>query len=82
MGQTTVDLDCAGASLQLANRTCPPGLHSSCRNVAVGGKWAGAPDAASYFPATMLVDYVRVWGTPSNNTSSGGFIWDILNNPS
>ncbi|KAI7837444.1 hypothetical protein COHA_008702 [Chlorella ohadii] len=51
-------------------------------NVAVGGKWAGAPDAASYFPATMLVDYVRVWGTPSNNTSSGGFIWDILNNPS
>jgi beta-glucanase (GH16 family) len=30
-------------------------------NVAVGGKWPGAPDATSTFPQTMLVDYVRVY---------------------
>ena len=31
-------------------------------NVAVGGGWAGAPDTATTFPQTMLVDYVRVYG--------------------
>ncbi len=31
-------------------------------NVAVGGRWAGAPDATTTFPQTMLVDYVRVYG--------------------
>jgi len=30
-------------------------------NVAVGGKWPGAPDATSVFPQKMLVDYVRVY---------------------
>ncbi len=30
-------------------------------NLAVGGTWAGPPDAATYFPAVMSVDYVRVW---------------------
>ena len=30
-------------------------------NVAVGGDWPGAPDATTQFPATMEVDYVRVW---------------------
>jgi beta-glucanase (GH16 family) len=29
-------------------------------NVAVGGRWPGAPDASTVFPQTMLVDYVRV----------------------
>jgi beta-glucanase (GH16 family) len=28
-------------------------------NVAVGGKWAGLPDASTQFPATMLVDWFR-----------------------
>jgi beta-glucanase (GH16 family) len=32
-------------------------------NVAVGGRWVGAPDATTVFPQTMLVDYVRVYGT-------------------
>jgi len=32
-------------------------------NVAVGGRWAGAPDETTVFPQTMLVDYVRVYGT-------------------
>ncbi len=31
-------------------------------NVAVGGHWAGDPDAATVFPQAMLVDYVRVYG--------------------
>ena len=34
-------------------------------NVAVGGNWPGAPDAATVFPVTMEVDYVRVYsGNP------------------
>ncbi|EFN50621.1 hypothetical protein CHLNCDRAFT_145185, partial [Chlorella variabilis] len=32
-------------------------------NVAVGGDWPGPPDDSTPFPATMLVDYVRVVGT-------------------
>lgn len=31
-------------------------------NVAVGGRWVGDPDAATQFPQTMLVDWVRVSG--------------------
>jgi beta-glucanase (GH16 family) len=31
-------------------------------NVAVGGRWPGAPDDSTVFPQTMLVDYVRVYG--------------------
>ncbi len=30
-------------------------------NLAVGGAWPGTPDAKTPFPATMLVDYVRVY---------------------
>jgi beta-glucanase (GH16 family) len=30
-------------------------------NVAVGGHWPGSPDESTEFPATMLVDYVRVY---------------------
>lgn len=30
-------------------------------NVAVGGTWPGSPNASSHFPATMLVDWVRVY---------------------
>ena len=30
-------------------------------NVAVGGDWPGAPNDTTQFPATMEVDYVRVW---------------------
>lgn len=32
-------------------------------NVAVGGDWPGAPDADTGFPASMAVDYVRMYGT-------------------
>jgi beta-glucanase (GH16 family) len=30
-------------------------------NLAVGGNWAGAPDPSTQFPATLLVDWVRVY---------------------
>jgi beta-glucanase (GH16 family) len=30
-------------------------------NLAVGGKWPGAPTASTPLPATMLVDWVRVY---------------------
>ncbi len=30
-------------------------------DLAVGGAWDGAPDATTPFPATMLVDWVRVY---------------------
>jgi beta-glucanase (GH16 family) len=39
-------------------------------NLAVGGRWGGQPDAATVFPATFEVDWVRVWQRPSN-TGSG-----------
>lgn len=34
-------------------------------DVAVGGRWPGAPDSTTAFPQTMLVDYVRVSGPRS-----------------
>jgi beta-glucanase (GH16 family) len=30
-------------------------------NLAVGGNWPGSPDASTAFPASMLVDWVRVY---------------------
>lgn len=30
-------------------------------NLAVGGRWPGDPDAATAFPATMEIDYIRAW---------------------
>jgi beta-glucanase (GH16 family) len=30
-------------------------------NLAVGGKWGGPPNSSTHFPATMLVDWVRVY---------------------
>jgi beta-glucanase (GH16 family) len=32
-------------------------------NLAVGGTWAGAPDASTVFPAHYDIDYVRVWSS-------------------
>jgi beta-glucanase (GH16 family) len=33
-------------------------------NLAVGGTWAGDPDASTPFPAAMQVDWIRVWQAP------------------
>ncbi len=47
----------------------PPDLHQPCyiiANLAVGkpDSWGGAPDAATHFPATMQVAYIKVWQRP------------------
>ncbi len=34
-------------------------------NLAVGGNWPGFPDESTTFPQSLVVDYVRVYGTPS-----------------
>ncbi|KAL4449432.1 hypothetical protein ABPG77_007076 [Micractinium sp. CCAP 211/92] len=34
-------------------------------NLAVGGLWPKYPDSSTPFPATLAVDYVRVWGQPA-----------------
>jgi beta-glucanase (GH16 family) len=36
-------------------------------NLAIGGDWPGAPDASTIFPATMYVDYVRVYQNDSSS---------------
>lgn len=33
-------------------------------NLAVGGAWGGPPNAGTQFPATMDIDYIRVWQAP------------------
>jgi beta-glucanase (GH16 family) len=40
-------------------------------NVAVGGYWPGDPDATTPFPATMLVDYVRVYRLGEERADKG-----------
>lgn len=45
-------------------------------NVAIGGNWPGYPDGTTTFPASMDVDYVRVWQRnatvpPTTFTSNG-----------
>lgn len=42
---------------------CPEAMYPIL-NVAVGGDWAGVPDATTQFPASMDVDFVRVWQRP------------------
>ena len=34
--------------------------------MAVGGNWPGSPDLTTTFPATMMVDYVRVYQEINN----------------
>jgi beta-glucanase (GH16 family) len=55
----------------------PPGArwvfdhpHHLILNVAVGGDWPGPPDASTPFPATMLVDWVRVWDRDPRGTAA------------
>jgi beta-glucanase (GH16 family) len=39
-------------------------------NLAVGGKWPGPPDSTTVFPASMLVDYIRVYHMVYNNSAA------------
>jgi beta-glucanase (GH16 family) len=56
----------------------PPGTHWAfdhpffvVLNVAVGGYWPGNPDATTPFPATMQVDYVRVYRLGEERAAKG-----------
>ncbi|RFB75512.1 glycoside hydrolase family 16 protein [Methylovirgula sp. 4M-Z18] len=51
------------------SRPTPPDLHKPCyiiANLSVGkpDSWDGAPDAATEFPATMQIAYIRAWQRP------------------
>lgn len=37
-------------------------------NLAIGGHWPGYPDAQTRFPATMAIDWIRVWRLPDGWT--------------
>jgi beta-glucanase (GH16 family) len=42
----------------------PPDMHAPMyllANLAVGGPWAGAPDASTVFPAHLQIDHIRAW---------------------
>ena len=39
-------------------------------NLAIGGSWPGVPDETTVFPATMYVDYVRVYQNDDNTNST------------
>ncbi|MCP8937229.1 family 16 glycosylhydrolase [Alsobacter sp. SYSU M60028] len=38
-------------------------------NLALGGTWPGSPDATTPWPATMKIDYIRVWQDEKNLAS-------------
>ncbi|MFD2166633.1 family 16 glycosylhydrolase [Thalassotalea euphylliae] len=48
-------------------------------NMAVGGNWPGSPDAATQFPAQMLVDYVRVYECDADNADGSGCFSNVDN---
>lgn len=52
----------------------PPDAHKPMymlANLAVGGFWAGDPDAQTAFPARMDVDYIRAWALPPHKERMG-----------
>ena len=53
-------------------------------NLAVGGNWPGYPDASTPFPASMYVDYVRVYqpAMPASVSQSENFQFVVYPNPS
>ncbi len=46
-------------------------------NLAVGGFWAGYPDATTPFPSTMQVDYVRAYQLPGVGLTSGADSYSV-----
>ena len=41
----------------------PPSLSPFCSNLAVGGRYPGNATAASVFPNTLTIDYIRIFGS-------------------
>lgn len=49
---------------EVKRQPTPPDMHKPMymlANVALGGDWAGAPDATTPFPARMTIDYIRAY---------------------
>jgi beta-glucanase (GH16 family) len=49
---------------QVAKARTPPDAHKPMMlilNLAVGGRWPGAPDSSTHFPATLQVQHIRVY---------------------
>ena len=46
-------------------------------NLAVGGNWPGSPDSATVFPATLEVDYVRVYECAANTETGQGCVNNV-----
>ncbi len=46
-------------------------------NLAVGGNWPGSPNADTVFPATMAVDYVRVYECSQDTVSGRGCVSNV-----
>ncbi len=47
-------------------------------NLAVGGNWPGAPNGSTQFPATMEVDYVRVFQEGVSNPNACAQVFDDM----
>lgn len=46
-------------------------------NLAVGGNWPGSPDASTVFPATLSVDYVRVYECSADPETGMGCVKNV-----
>ncbi len=46
-------------------------------NLAVGGYWAGYPDATTPFPATMSIDYVRAYQLSGTGLNAGADAYSV-----
>ncbi len=61
---TAQDIEWYFNGRKVASASTPPDLHQPLYlllNLAVGGEWAGSPDASTRFPANFDLDYIRVY---------------------
>jgi len=59
-----------GVEFASYNRSMPSDPMWICLDTAVGGPWGGMPTAATHFPVTYDIDYVRVYDTmPAANVA-------------
>jgi beta-glucanase (GH16 family) len=66
-GPKTIDAYVDGVKVK--SFTTPPDAHKPMyfiANLAVGGNWPGDPDANTPFPATLSLDYVRIYAWPGD----------------
>lgn len=47
-------------------------------NLAVGGNFVGSPNGSTVFPASYVIDYVRVYGSPEEPPPAGQVVFDDM----